>query len=135
MPRTMQERFEAAKLHQKMMANNRHNKKEKIKLFDTNETMWKGSKKYLEKRIELLSDQWGACGICRKDLNNNVKFIHLDHCHETGQLRGVLCHKCNIGLGMFMDNIEALENAIEYVKYFRKRLPWWINLPDEVELD
>ena len=39
----------------------------------------------------------------------------LDHCHESGIIRGVLCVKCNAGLGMFNDDIESLTNAISYL--------------------
>ena len=41
---------------------------------------------------------------------------HLDHCHESGQFRGLLCSKCNNGLGMLGDNLEGFYKAIEYLK-------------------
>lgn len=44
------------------------------------------------------------------------RFIRLDHDHETNQIRGVLCHHCNSGLGMFRDSPERLQNAIDYLK-------------------
>jgi len=40
----------------------------------------------------------------------------MDHDHETGKFRGMLCHHCNRGLGNFKDKIENLEKAIEYLK-------------------
>jgi len=42
---------------------------------------------------------------------------HLDHCHTTGKIRGFLCQKCNHGLGLFNDSIQALKSAIEYLSY------------------
>lgn len=42
---------------------------------------------------------------------------HLDHCHTTGVFRGLLCSKCNNGLGMLGDSIASLEKAIEYLKH------------------
>ena len=41
--------------------------------------------------------------------------LHMDHCHETGRLRGYLCHKCNAGLGMFNDSIFILGLAAKYL--------------------
>ncbi len=60
------------------------------------------------------------CVICRKDLKNldSKHSPHIDHCHITGKVRGILCHKCNPGLGMFEDNIEYLKSAIEYLENF-----------------
>jgi hypothetical protein len=40
----------------------------------------------------------------------------VDHDHETNKIRGLLCSRCNTGLGLFFDNISNLENAILYLK-------------------
>tara|TARA_R110000737_G_C14167691_1_gene410812 strand:- start:30 stop:452 length:423 start_codon:yes stop_codon:yes gene_type:complete len=40
----------------------------------------------------------------------------IDHCHDTGEVRGVLCSGCNLGLGHFTDSVTKLENAIKYIK-------------------
>ena len=61
---------------------------------------------------ELFKSQDGKCPICTIELK---KEIHIDHDHLTGQVRGVLCGKCNKGLGQFNDNIESLTNAIKYL--------------------
>jgi hypothetical protein len=61
---------------------------------------------------ELFKNQEGKCPICKTELK---KEIHIDHDHLTGQVRGVLCGKCNKGLGQFNDNIESLTNAIKYL--------------------
>lgn len=61
----------------------------------------------------LLKEQAGLCRICNKDIK--IKF-HIDHCHETNRVRGLLCTPCNMGLGLFKDNIVLLGNAIEYLK-------------------
>ena len=52
------------------------------------------------------------CGICGR---NDVK-LHVDHDHETGKVRSLLCHTCNAGIGMFKENIETLELAIKYLR-------------------
>ena len=56
-------------------------------------------------------EQKGACKICRKNFDQLV----VDHDHNTGDVRGLLCHSCNKGLGLFFDNVSALENAIIYL--------------------
>jgi len=61
---------------------------------------------------ELFKNQEGKCPICKTELKEE---IHIDHDHLTGQVRGVLCGKCNKGLGQFNDNIESLTNAIKYL--------------------
>jgi len=50
-----------------------------------------------------------TCYIC------NSKDICIDHCHKTGDVRGVLCNNCNLGIGLFKDNVERLRKAIKYL--------------------
>lgn len=66
----------------------------------------------------LLEQQDYLCDICGKDLRGitNPDFVHVDHDHKTNEIRGVLCHLCNNGLGKFKDDLEILERAIEYLK-------------------
>lgn len=61
---------------------------------------------------EMLQAQDGCCFICK---HKDEKHLHVDHCHETGVVRGLLCKNCNHGLGNFRDNKEFLSNAIEYL--------------------
>ena len=56
----------------------------------------------------------GKCQIC----GNKTEKLHVDHCHETGMVRGLLCINCNHGLGKFFDSIQNLENAISFLKKF-----------------
>lgn len=53
------------------------------------------------------------CGAHEK--SQHYERLHVDHCHETGKYRGLLCNLCNIGLGSFKDNTAVLQKAIEYV--------------------
>jgi hypothetical protein len=64
--------------------------------------------------IQMFQNQEYKCKICKTDINESSS--HIDHCHTTGQVRGLLCEKCNKGLGQFDDNIEFLTNAIKYLK-------------------
>jgi hypothetical protein len=63
----------------------------------------------------MLEEQDNKCAICKSDnLMHRTKW-HVDHCHETGKIRGLLCTLCNVGLGSFKDNKEFLKCAIEYL--------------------
>ncbi len=56
--------------------------------------------------------QGGKCKICAVPSDN----LYIDHNHKTMEVRGLLCRDCNSALGLFRDNIEILENAVEYLK-------------------
>lgn len=62
----------------------------------------------------MLIQQHECCGICG-DLLKEMPKIHVDHDHETNQVRGLLCFRCNVGLGSFQDSKAVLRNAIEYL--------------------
>ena len=76
----------------------------------------------LENYYGLLEYQEHVCAICKtaepRVYQGRETFLPLfvDHCHETGKVRGLLCTKCNSGIGMFKDNIEYLISAISYLK-------------------
>lgn len=61
----------------------------------------------------MLDAQGGRCAIC-KQIPSNARFA-VDHCHRTNRVRGLLCGKCNIGLGAFGDSAGRLKNAILYL--------------------
>lgn len=61
----------------------------------------------------LYDNQDGKCKICDKILNKNKG--HLDHCHKTMKIRGLLCITCNMGLGSFRDDKNLLQRAIKYL--------------------
>lgn len=69
----------------------------------------------LDDEIRLLTFQKNVCGICGNVVSWESRY-RLDHDHETGLLRGLLCGKCNSGLGMLGDNLPALLRAINYLK-------------------
>lgn len=62
---------------------------------------------------QMLVDQNNSCAICKKEIGWEAA---VDHCHATNKVRGLLCRKCNLGLGGFKDNIETIRKAIAYVK-------------------
>lgn len=65
-----------------------------------------------EDYTNIFDSQNGKCAICKK---TSERFLQVDHDHETGIVRGLLCQKCNTGLGMFNDNALIVKSALEYV--------------------
>jgi len=66
---------------------------------------------------ELLQKQKLLCAICKQPLDlQHTYYVHVDHDHKRGKVRGILCRNCNLGLGQFKENIEYLKNAIIYLK-------------------
>mgnify|MGYP001036879075 CR=1 FL=1 len=68
-----------------------------------------------EQYEQLLEEQNGQCAICGTDENQFNKGMCVDHCHETGQIRGLLCTECNLGIGYLKDEAELLMKAAEYL--------------------
>ena len=64
-----------------------------------------------ERYAELLEKQGNKCAICRTD----KKRFHIDHCHKTGRVRGILCTSCNMGIGLLKDDQGLLKEAIKYL--------------------
>lgn len=63
--------------------------------------------------------QGGLCAICRQAQATKQKSrLCVDHCHQTGRVRGLLCDRCNRALGLFADSAERLDVAIKYLKDF-----------------
>lgn len=66
---------------------------------------------------KLLDKSEHKCQICGfSDKSDKKMFPIVDHCHKNGNVRGILCAKCNFALGQFNDNIDSLKNAIKYLK-------------------
>jgi hypothetical protein len=61
----------------------------------------------------LLASQGGVCAIC---LNPPNKQLYVDHDHLTGRVRGLLCHRCNLALGMLGDNESGIRRALNYLR-------------------
>lgn len=63
----------------------------------------------------ILSSQNGKCAICAKDVSWSKRESHLDHNHETGTIRGVLCSSCNRGIGLMKDSAFISHQASAYL--------------------
>jgi hypothetical protein len=64
--------------------------------------------------FQMLDLQKGKCPICLSHIT--AALCHVDHCHESGRVRGLLCQKCNQGLGLFLDSAEIMTSAIQYLE-------------------
>lgn len=63
---------------------------------------------------ELLDNTMGICPICKEEFADDT--VCVDHDHKTGRIRGIICHRCNLSLGRFDDNIRLILNAIRYLR-------------------
>lgn len=75
----------------------------------------------LEEYSVMLDKQGGKCAICgqtSKNVSQRYKNLCIDHDHATGKIRGLLCDKCNRGLGLLNDSKILLKRALEYLDKF-----------------
>ena len=66
-----------------------------------------------------LAQQGGGCAVCGRAPKPG-KSLHVDHDHETGYVRGLLCFKCNAALGQLGDDLGRIERALTYVATKRR---------------
>jgi len=73
----------------------------------------------------LLAAQNGLCAICKKpetrQRNGTVYRLHVDHDHNTGAVRSLLCHHCNAGLGHFMEDPAIMRVALLYIEGIQRQ--------------
>ncbi len=74
----------------------------------------------LDEYDTMILSQNGVCSICGKEetvvMRGARQSLSVDHCHSTNRIRGLLCSKCNRGLGAFGDDIDIMVSAISYLK-------------------
>jgi len=88
------------------------NNKEKVKEFSL-------LRKYnlsLEQYRKMLDTQEHKCLLCKISAKDTAsKYLVVDHCHNTGKIRGLLCNPCNTAIGLLKENIETIKNVIQYL--------------------
>lgn len=67
----------------------------------------------IEQRDGMIAAQEGKCAICRNPFKDS-RGAHVDHCHETGRVRGLLCQPCNTRLGWFETNRDAINGYLTW---------------------
>lgn len=114
----------------------------KSRIDRANYTTENGRKRWLQYKFGITQDdldfmfdaQNGKCAICgqsdstsrlskNKAEHGSVFTLHIDHLGGTKEIRGLLCGPCNRGIGMFYDDPELLEKAIEYLRNWRENTP------------
>lgn len=72
----------------------------------------------------MVAAQDGRCAICRKletvtdPRYGQIRLLAVDHCHITGGVRGLLCSRCNMALGMFGDDLDRIMAVAAYLKLY-----------------
>ena len=68
---------------------------------------------------QMMKEQDYKCACCGKTEQENKKRLAVDHCHRTGQVRKLLCHNCNIALGLVNDDESILISLLSYLREFK----------------
>ena len=68
---------------------------------------------------KMYDGQQGRCSVCISDIDRVSKTTHVDHDHRSEEVRGLLCHQCNVMLGHSRDIPEVLERAAAYLREHR----------------
>lgn len=64
----------------------------------------------------MLDTQKSKCALCDIHMELSYRGLVVDHCHTTGRVRGLLCNKCNLGIGHLQDDTSIIEKALVYLK-------------------
>jgi hypothetical protein len=75
-----------------------------------------------EKLVDLVTKQGWRCAICLAVFPRRLtgKRVHVDHCHKTGRVRGVLCASCNLAIGKLGDTAAGVRRALAYLEAFER---------------
>lgn len=90
------------------------------KQYIDNSDRWSQAKNRMSRiRRDTIEKQGNKCAICKRLFDNDLP-PHLDHCHNSLRIRGVLCKYCNTGLGFFNDSTIRLNRAVAYLQANKK---------------
>lgn len=73
-----------------------------------------------EQYEQRVKDQNGGCAICSE--KDEKLSLHVDHDHETNEVRGLLCKRCNSGIGLFRERLDLIKKAVEYLENHNKAM-------------
>lgn len=109
---------------EKVKEANRKNREKRKEYYNSPERKLKYRSWELERKFGIthedyelmLAEQDGVCKICKQHrVASNKYYMAIDHCHNTGKIRGILCTRCNTAIGLLEENIDNLNNAIKYL--------------------
>lgn len=103
-----------------------YQKEYRSKYYQQNKAKWYQAKRRYKLRMDygisietyesMLKEQNECCKICETHQSKLKRRLAVDHCHTTGEVRGLLCHLCNQAIGQFKEDPEILEKAIKYLR-------------------
>lgn len=99
-------RKEKSKARSKKESNVSHRRKRALELYNLTPDDYN----------QMFEAQEGKCLICGTHQSDLKKKLFVDHCHTTGKVRGLLCHKCNSGIGYLNDDLLLVTRAMEYLQ-------------------
>ena len=84
--------------------------------------LWRLFRLTVEEYKAMVKEQGGVCAICKNPeaqvnkKTGKARWLGVDHCHDSQEVRGLLCVNCNRGLGYFGDDIKRLKSAVAYLE-------------------
>ena len=69
---------------------------------------------------EMFKKQGSSCAVCKSKESGSKKGWHIDHDHETEQVRSILCQHCNVAIAMLRENVQVTEAVLEYLRKWKK---------------
>ena len=84
--------------------------------------LWKRYRIHTPRFNQMIAEQNNSCAICNKDFiekedrTTNRRNYHIDHCHDTKEVRGILCSQCNQMIGLAYEDPKILSSAIKYLE-------------------
>lgn len=94
-------------------------KPEKYKGLERRSHLWLTYQITQENYDDMLCEQGGCCAICEREPETatpSKPVLYVDHDHKTEKIRGLLCQKCNSGIGFLNDDVNTLQHAIQYIQ-------------------
>ena len=73
-----------------------------------------------QQKFDMIASQNNCCSICSEPFSS-TQDTHVDHCHDTGKVRAILCANCNRGIGCFKDNTFLMQQAMNYIFHYAKQ--------------